>query len=198
MNPTKPNSQDYEALVMIVDDNPVFLDGIELALEMEGFKVWRAINGQHALDELKAVFDKEDPERTAMERLPDLIVADIMMPVMDGYDFYDRVRTNPYTNHVPFIFLSAKDADNDIRYGKELGSDDYLPKLCSSEDLLASIRGKLNRIKQRQLLAAQYIGGEDNGPPEGNIISRTVLLIIFVFLVLAFSLGVATVTGLLW
>ncbi len=198
MNTIKPNSQDYEALIMIVDDNPVFLNGIELALEMEGFKVWKATDGQHALDELKAVFTKEDPGRTAMERLPDLILADIMMPVMDGYAFYERVRANPYTNHIPFVFLTAKDADTEIEYGKELGSDDYLPKLCSSAHLLASIRGKLNRIEQRRLLAAQYTGEDDDSssrPFQGNII---VLLVIFAFLIATFCIGGAAVTGLLW
>ncbi len=187
------HNDDYEALIMIVDDNLEFLDGLELTLSMEGFKLWRATNGQQALDELKAAFLDQSQEGTAMEYLPDLILADIMMPVMDGYAFYDRVRANPYTNHIPFIFLTAKDNDVDIQYGKELGSEDYLTKLCSTEDLLASIRGKLNRVKQRRLLAAQYTEEEENKPFRGNII---ILTVIFAFLVAAFCLGIATIMGL--
>ncbi len=72
------------------------------------------------------------------------------MPEMDGYEFYDQVRKNPYLNHIPFIFLTAKGDSDHIRYGKELGSDDYLPKLTANADLLATIRGKLRRDEQRQ------------------------------------------------
>ncbi len=142
--------QNSQALIMVVDDNNEFLIGIKLTLEMEGFKIWTAINGQDALDGLHAVFSGQTHKETGFTRLPDLILSDIMMPVMDGYDFYSQVRDDPHLHHIPFIFLTAKSSDKEIRLGKELGADDYLSKLNPLEDVLASIRGKLKRVEQQR------------------------------------------------
>ena len=136
-------------LIMVVDDNLEFLSGVELTLEMEDFDVWTATNGKEALEALRVAFLKQNQEGEN-SRLPDLILADIMMPQMDGYDFYERVRAIPQLNHIPIIFLTAKGSDLDIRQGREMGIDDYLSKLCEPEDMLASIRGKLRRIRQQQ------------------------------------------------
>lgn len=188
-------SQPTDALIMVVDDNPEFLKGLEFTLEMEGFRVWKAFNGQQALDELQAVFQENSETGSAMERLPDLILVDIMMPVMDGYALYERLRSNPYTNHIPVIFLTAKDSELDIRYGKELGSEDYLTKLAPTEDILASVRGKLNRIQQRRALAAQFNQDEESFNDrlfKGNL---TIMIVIFVFLLIVFVSGLAIMTG---
>ncbi|HXV97364.1 MAG TPA: response regulator, partial [Anaerolineae bacterium] len=145
MATAQANEQAHKPLILVVDDNPEFLSGIKLTLEMEGFKVLTANDGQQALDKLKTIPIGQSKASLEARRLPDLILADIMMPVMDGYEFYQKVRAHPYTNHIPIIFLTAKSADTDVRYGKELGAEDYLSKLASTEDLLASIHGKLNR-----------------------------------------------------
>jgi DNA-binding response OmpR family regulator len=79
----------------------------------------------------------------------------------------------------PFIFLTVKQEDEDIRYGKELGVDDYLTKSIESDDLLASVRGKLRRISQRRVLAAQAMG--DLGKPS---VVGVMILIIFVLLII--------------
>ena len=104
-----------------------------------------------------------------------------MMPVMDGYALYDAMRANPYLNHIPFIFLTAKSSEADIRYGKELGADDYLTKLASTEDMLATVRGKLKRAEQQRALAAQFTG-DLSKPLEGSrvllVAVAAVLLII--------------------
>lgn len=183
---TQQNEQEHKPLVMVVDDNLEFLSGIELTLEMEGFRVLTASNGQHALDKLKGIFMGQGQEG-GLEQLPDLIVADIMMPVMDGYAFYENVRANPYMNHIPFVFLSAKSSDVDVRYGKELGADDYLAKPFSPEDLLATIRGKLKRVEQRRNLAAQFTG-DPSRPLEGRMV--ILITIIAVLVILAFCVGV--------
>jgi DNA-binding response OmpR family regulator len=81
-----------------------------------------------------------------------------MMPVMDGYALYEEMRANPYLNYIPLIFLTAKSGQEDIRYGKELGADDYLTKLASAEDILAAVRGKLKRVEQQRVLAHQFTG----------------------------------------
>jgi putative two-component system response regulator len=179
MSTPEQNAQDDRALIMVVDDNPEFLSGIELTLEMEGYKVWTVMNGQEALDQLKAAFMGEGDAGAGATRLPDLILADIMMPVMDGYELYQEMRANPYLNHIPFVFLTAKSGDVDIRHGKELGADDYLTKLASTEDMLATVRGKLKRAEQQRTLAAQFTG-DLGGPLEGG---RVLLLVLVVALV---------------
>lgn len=199
MMATAASTQDHKALIMVVDDNREYVEGIKLTLHMNGYKVWQAENGRQALNKLKAVFLGRDGQGLGLARLPDIILADIMMPVMDGYDFYENVRANPYLNHIPFIFLTAKDRDIDIRYGKELGSDDYLSKTSPPEDLLASIRGKLDRVKQQRLLATQRITPQHTAPEidrsfRPNII---VVIVIFMIVVTVLGLGVPLLTGLL-
>ncbi|MDM8520248.1 response regulator [Anaerolineales bacterium HSG6] len=131
-------------IIMVVDDQPDLVDGVKLILEVEGYDVWTAANGQHALDKLESTFMRRN-EQDGSRALPDLILADIMMPVMDGYTLFERVKANPYLQNIPFIFLTAKVDDVDIRRGKELGVDDYLTKPAQPDDLLSSIRGKLKR-----------------------------------------------------
>ncbi len=137
------------ALIMVVDDNAEFLSGLQLMLEMEDFHVWTATDGKQALDQLNTGFLGQNQNDLSSSRLPDLIMSDIMMPIMDGYQFYDQVIANSHLYHIPFIFLTAKSSQDDIRQGKELGSDDYLTKPCSLEDMLATIRGKLKRGKRQ-------------------------------------------------
>lgn len=183
---TEYSNQEHSPLIMVIDDNPEFLSGIQLTLEMEGYQVWLAANGQKALERLKSAFRGLGRGQPGLQYLPDLIVADIMMPVMDGYELYEKVRVNPYLNHIPIIFLTAKSAEEDVQRGKELGVDDYLTKPISPEVLLASIRGKLKRMQQQQALATQFAGELDQqfkGVP-------IVVLIISVLLIVAFLLGV--------
>jgi CheY-like chemotaxis protein len=192
MSTREQNAQSKKTLIMVVDDNTEFLNGIGLTLEMEGYQIWTATDGQDALDQLKAAFLAEGVgEKT---RLPELILVDIMMPVMDGYALYDEMRSNPYLNHIPFIFLTAKSAEEDIRYGKELGADDYLTKLASSEDVLATIRGKLKRAEQQRALAAQFTG-DPGKPVEG---ARVLLIaLVIVLLAVGCGLGILLATNLL-
>jgi DNA-binding response OmpR family regulator len=84
---------------------------------------------------------------------PDLIVADIMMPHMDGYELYEATHQDERWLSIPFIFLTAKTDKEDIRLGKEMGADDYLVKPVEKEDLLAAIRGKLKRAAELKAAA---------------------------------------------
>jgi CheY-like chemotaxis protein len=194
MSAQEQRDQEHKALILVVDDNPEFLSGIELTLQMEGYKVWTSTNGQNALDQLKAAFLNENQEGGAMDRLPDLILVDIMMPVMDGYALYDEMRANPYLNHIPFIFLTAKSGDADIRLGKELGADDYLTKLASTEDILSTIRGKLKRAEQQRTLAVQF-SGDPGQPLEGRKILLFALVIALP--IIACVVGIVIAVGLL-
>jgi two-component system, sensor histidine kinase and response regulator len=80
--------------------------------------------------------------------VPDLIVSDINMPRMDGYQFYGQVRARPDWVSVPFIFLTAKSEKMDVRQGKMLGADDYITKPFEAVDLLEAVQAKLNRRAQ--------------------------------------------------
>ncbi len=124
-----------ETIVLIVDDNPDLIDGVKLTLEMEGFQVLAAENGREALEILNRI-------------TPDLILADIMMPEMDGYELYEQVHQDERWTHVPFIFVTAKTEKADIQRGKELGVDDYITKPFDPDDLIAAIRGRLKRVAE--------------------------------------------------
>jgi DNA-binding response OmpR family regulator len=126
---------DSSASILIVDDEPELRHSIQLALEEAGYKVVTASNGLQALKILQT-------------RPVDLILTDVAMPDMNGYQLLEHVYDHPEWGTIPFIFLSGRVLDSDIRYGKELGADDYLTKPIEGADLLASVRGKLRRAKR--------------------------------------------------
>lgn len=129
--------------ILVVDDEPDLLENISLPLEVEGYQVFTASDGFQALKVLE-------------EHTVSLILADIAMPNMNGYQLYEKVRENPQWIPIPFIFLSARSMDTDIHYGKELGVDDYLTKPIRGSDLLAAVRGKLRRAEQIINTMGQY------------------------------------------
>ena len=139
------------ASILVVDDEPDLLNHIGLALEAEGYRVLKANDGLEALDRLQC-----EPV--------DLIVADIAMPRMNGYQLYERVREQQEWTMIPFLFLTARTLDSDIQFGKALGVDDYLTKPIRAAELLATVRGKLRRAKQ---LANAY--REQTGFPSGEM-----------------------------
>ena len=118
--------------ILIVEDDLAMSIGIRDILEMNGYQVQLAENGVEGLKLLETY-------------RPDLIISDIMMPEMDGYEFLENVRRQPAWATVPFIFLTAKGQRLDIRIGKQLGADDYLVKSTELEDLLIAVRSKLDR-----------------------------------------------------
>lgn len=130
------------ASILVVDDQPEILENLALLLETEGYQVLTAGDGLEALAILQT-------------QPVDLIVADIAMPRMNGYQLYQRVRENPQWLALPFLFLTARALDSDVRYGKELGVDDYLTKPIQPEDLIAAIQGKLRRAQQLAQLVHQ-------------------------------------------
>ncbi len=177
---------------MVVDDQPDVLDVLRMMLEDEGgYRVMTATNGQHALERLEAAIRRKrkggDPTK---KYLPDLIVSDVLMPVMDGYAFYEAARANPYLNHIPFVFLTAMQGEDDIRRGKELGIDDYLLKPIDTADLLATARGKLRRVAQQRALAAQTMGEVDKPSAAGVL-----LLIGFITLVVVVTVIITLIVA---
>ena len=126
--------------ILIVDDDPVILTNIADVVRIAGYNLLIAKNGLEALQVMQ-------------QHTPDLIVADIMMPAMDGYQFYQAVRENLAWTPIPFIFLSAKGEQKDIRRGYSLGADHYLTKPFEPEDLLLAIEVRLQRVADIQAAA---------------------------------------------
>ncbi len=118
--------------VLIIEDNKDVLENTTELLELSGYKVAGAENGKIGVSKAK-------------ELMPDLIICDIMMPEMDGYDVLYYLSIDPKTSTIPFIFLTAKSDAQDFRKGMELGADDYLTKPFEEIDLLKSIERRLNK-----------------------------------------------------
>ncbi len=114
---------------------------MRIFLTCNGYKVYTGSNGKEALE----ILDN-------LSNPPDLILSDIMMPEMNGYDFLQEVSNNPDWNLIPFIFLTAKSSPADVRFAKTLGIDDYIIKPFEEEDLLATIKGKIAKgLKYRKM-----------------------------------------------
>ena len=125
---------------LIVEDNEVLREGLEAILVTEGYSVLTASNGMGGLEKMKSL-------------PPDLILADISMPQMNGYDFFEEVRAQPEWVSIPFIFLTARRGREDIYAGKRLGAEDYLVKPVTRSELITTITSRLSR--SQELLLAQ-------------------------------------------
>jgi len=120
--------------ILIVDDDPNALRLIGYALQRQGYEIVAAQNGQDAID--KALNEKTKP---------DLIVLDLMMPEMDGYEVLRRLRANPTMSRVPVILFTAKAQVDDKITGFEAGADDYLTKPVTPAELIARVKALLLR-----------------------------------------------------
>jgi len=117
--------------ILVVDDDPRTIEVIRLRLECDGFRVLAAANGQLALDAIRV-------------EQPDLVVLDLMMPVLDGLDVCHILRTETGSN-VPIIMVTARSTEEDKLTGLESGADDYLTKPFSPRELSARISAVLRR-----------------------------------------------------
>jgi DNA-binding response OmpR family regulator len=117
--------------ILVVDDEPRYLRLMEANLITEGFEVIKATNGQEAVD------------KVAKEQ-PDLVLLDIMMPVLDGFAATERIRE---FSSVPIIVVTARGEESARVRGLDLGADDYIVKPFSATELLARVRAVLRRVK---------------------------------------------------
>ncbi len=118
--------------ILVLEDELNIRENIVELLEDEGYCVFNAENGEAGV-------------ALAIEHLPDIIISDVMMPVLDGYGVLKAVRAHEPLATTPFIFLSAKADKPDFRIGMELGADDYLTKPFTQQELLQAIASRLSR-----------------------------------------------------
>jgi len=131
-----------KATILVVEDNLDMLEAIRQILEMHEYTVLTARHGLAALELLKSC-----------PVPPDLIVSDIMMPSMNGYQFFEAVRRVDDWIAIPFIFLTAKGEREDIHRGKRMGAEDYVVKPFGADDLLVAVSAKLDRKRQLDTIA---------------------------------------------
>lgn len=120
--------------ILLIEDDRALRENTEELLELSGYSMITAPNGKIGI-------------QMAKEKLPDIIVCDIMMPEVDGYGVLKELSSNDKTKHIPFIFLSAKTEHKEIRRGMDLGADDYLTKPFEEEDLINAIESRLAKVE---------------------------------------------------
>lgn len=113
--------------VLVVDDERHIVRLVQVNLERQGYEVLTAYDGVECLEKAKA------------ER-PDLIVLDVMMPRMDGFEALQRLKTDPETSHIPVIMLTARAQDRDVLKGYQYGADLYLTKPFSPLELISLVK----------------------------------------------------------
>ncbi|MDO6602328.1 response regulator [Arenibacter palladensis] len=140
--------------ILLIEDDRALRENTEELLELSGYSMITAPNGKIGI-------------QMAKEKLPDIIVCDIMMPEVDGYGVLKELSSNEKTKHIPFIFLSAKTEHKEIRKGMDLGADDYLTKPFEEEDLINAIESRLAKVELLGRMAQE--GSLDPAHPEDQI-----------------------------
>lgn len=120
--------------ILLIEDDKALRENTQELLELSGYTVYTAPNGRIGI-------------QAAKEKLPDVIICDIMMPEVDGYDVLEDLSSDEKTMGIPFIFLSAKTEHKEIRKGMDLGADDYLTKPFDEEDLLSAVESRLAKAQ---------------------------------------------------
>ena len=133
---------DKKTKILIIDDVQENIYLLQEMLDQKEFKTITANSGKEGI-------------RLALNENPGLIICDIMMPELSGYDVMKILRQNPATQTIPFVFLSAKTSPAEIREGMNLGADDYLTKPVSSKDLIKTIR---TRLAKREVIDKKFDG----------------------------------------
>lgn len=118
--------------VLIIDDEAEMTRLLKIELEQEGFKAFVARDGQEGFSQIRTI-------------MPDVIILDIMMPGMDGYEMLTILKADDATQNIPVILLTAKTREQDIEKGKKLGADSYITKPFDSIQLVREV----HRISRR-------------------------------------------------
>ena len=126
--------------ILLIEDNNEVRENTAEILELANYSVIQAENGKVGVE-------------LAQENKPDLIICDIMMPVLDGYGVIHLLSKSPETALIPFIFLTAKSERSDFRKGMELGADDYITKPFDDVELLKAVE---SRLRKNEILKAEF------------------------------------------
>ncbi len=113
--------------ILIVDDEPNIVISLEYVMKNAGFDVAVAYDGEEALEKVK-------------ENVPDLVILDVMMPKLDGFEVCKKIRENPAWKSVRIVMLTAKGRDSEREKGLSFGADDYLTKPFSTRDILQRVK----------------------------------------------------------
>ena len=130
--------------ILVIEDEKTTLNSILEFLISEGFEAMGAENGRKGIE-------------LAQKHVPSLIICDILMPDLDGYDVLTYLQQDPNTAAIPFIFLTATTDSSSFRLGMEMGADDYLRKPVTSAELRAAIA---SRLRKQEVTINNYVTGE--------------------------------------
>src|SRR5688500_7697521 len=119
--------------ILVIEDNTFIRENTAEILELAHYEVITAENGEAGV-------------QMALNEKPDLIICDVLMPLLDGFNVLRFLKENDESSKTPFIFLSAKTEKTDINEGMELGADDYIKKPFSDFELLQAVERQLNEI----------------------------------------------------
>ncbi|NNE76244.1 MAG: response regulator [Pricia sp.] len=139
--------------ILLIEDDRALRENTQELLELSGYSVLTAPNGKIGI-------------QTAKEKLPDIIICDIMMPEVDGYGVLEDLSSDEKSKHIPFVFLSARTEHKEIRKGMDMGADDYLTKPFEEEDLLSAVE---SRLAKAHLLAQVRNEDNENLPSEAEM-----------------------------
>lgn len=132
--------------ILLIEDNDDIRENTAEILDLAGYNVLTAENGKTGVE-------------LALEHKPELVICDIMMPVLDGYGVLHMLQRNDNMKDIPFIFLTAKTERSDFRKGMEMGADDYITKPFSGTDLLHAIESRLKKATLRKQEFASNLQG---------------------------------------
>lgn len=138
--------------ILLIEDDTALRENTAELLELSGYKVSTAPNGKIGIEKAR-----QDP--------PDIIICDIMMPVVDGYGVLEAMTSEEATRQIPFIFLSAKTEHKEIRKGMDMGADDYLTKPFDEEELMSAVE---SRLAKASILATR----EETVSPQNDEVPR--------------------------
>ncbi|MCX7914424.1 MAG: response regulator, partial [Thermodesulfovibrionales bacterium] len=125
--------------IFVIDDEPDIVELVSYNLRKSGFEVDYALDGEVALEKLK-------------DEKYDLVVLDLMLPSIDGYQLCSFIRNNPKLSHVPIIMLTARTDEFDKVHGLEMGADDYITKPFSPKELVARVKAIIRRTEPQLLV----------------------------------------------
>ncbi|RMG80565.1 MAG: DNA-binding response regulator, partial [Bacteroidetes bacterium] len=160
-------TKENKPLVLIVEDHADFRTFIGEILEEE-YRTIEAKNGLIGLEK-------------AIDEIPDLIISDVMMPEMSGYEFCEKIKNDERTCHIPVILLTAKAAQEDRIEGLSIGADDYLSKPFESKELLTRVNNLISQRRKLQVYFQQHIliktSGEKIVSAEEEFVHRAIEIV---------------------